>query len=131
MARASAAFYLVAVILIWLRPHRYARMAWSIAFLLYLAHVVGAFEAFYDWSHAIAYLETARQTEALFGVSSGVGLYLNYMFTLVWSADCLWWWRHPDSYQSRSFVISAGVHGFLAFMFVNATAVVWVLRAIR
>lgn len=129
LARASAASYLVAVMLLWSRSKTHARLAWTIGLLLYLLHVFGAFHYFYDWSHSIAYRETARQTNELFGVNWGGGLYLNYLFTLVWVADCAWWWRSPIGYASRSRAISRSVHGFLAFMFVNATVVVWVLRA--
>jgi hypothetical protein len=107
---------------------RQARVLWTIGLIVYLIHVVCAFTYFYDWSHEVAYRETARQTASLFGVDWGGGLYLNYLFTLVWSADCLWWWSDEASYRLRSRWSAVSTHAFLAFMFLNATIVVWVLK---
>jgi hypothetical protein len=129
LARASSAAYLLALTLMIQRSRRTARIAWTAGLAIYLLHVCAAFEYFYSWSHAVAYRETARQTANLFGVNSGAGLYLNYAFTAVWLADCAWWWLKPLNYRSRSVTLSAGVHTFLAFMFLNATVVVWLLRS--
>ena len=90
----------------------------------YLLHVGFAFQFFYGWSHSTAYRETARQTEELFGVHWGGGLYLNYLFTILWSADCALSWA-PSFSRRRLRVV---IHAFLAFMVLNATVVVWVLR---
>jgi hypothetical protein len=100
-----------------------ARMLWTAACLLYLAHVAAAFHFVHGWSHQAAYLDTARQTEALLGVRYGGGLYWNYVFTLLWSADVAWWWYSPAGYRNRDRRLQAGVHGFLAFMFFQATVV--------
>ena len=54
-------------------------------------HVAAAFHYYYEWSHAVGLAETARQTEELTGMASGSGLYLNYLFTLVWLADGIYW----------------------------------------
>ena len=98
---------------------------------VYLIHVACAFEFFYEWSHATAYSETARQTQALFGVKWGGGLYLNYVFTVLWTGECVAAWA-PQEWHSKTLSRArAGVHAFLTFMVVNATAVVWVLRARR
>ena len=123
-ARAAAALYVIAVVLL-LRKQRIASRVVSTAGLAtYLVHVGFAFQFFYGWSHSTAYRETARQTEELFGVHWGGGLYLNYVFTILWSVDCalshvLWFSR------SRVRIV---IHAFLAFMVLNATVVVWVLR---
>jgi hypothetical protein len=128
LARASAAAWLLSV-LNWRRP--WARAAWTGALALYLLHVVLAFACFYQWSHAVALRETARQTRELFGVDSGSGLYLNYLLTLVWTLDAAWWWRNPAGYRSRPRALTISVHAFLAFMFVNASLVVWWIKAFR
>jgi hypothetical protein len=100
----------------------------SVSLVLYLIHVWGAFEYFYAWSHAVAEAETVRQTGDLFGVNWRGGLYLNYLFTGVWSAYCaVWWWRAEASLPRGTKPVQA----FLLFMFVNATFVVWILRAFR
>ncbi|MBM3786009.1 MAG: hypothetical protein FJW30_16740 [Acidobacteria bacterium] len=91
------------------------------AFGIYLIHVALAFTFVYGWSHAAALRETARQTRELFGVDSGAGIYLNYLMTLVWGADCIWNWR------ARAWRVF--VHALLAFLFFNASVVVWVLKS--
>ncbi|HYI97188.1 MAG TPA: hypothetical protein VEX68_26845 [Bryobacteraceae bacterium] len=127
-ARVSAFVYLMALILLMRHAARRARVLWTIGLIVYLIHVWFAFTYFYDWSHETAYRETARQTASLFGVDWGGGLYLNYLFTLVWSLDCLWWWSKEASYQARNRWVKMSTHAFLAFMFLNATIVVWVLK---
>lgn len=128
-ARAAAGFYALAIGAILTK--RSARGLWTAGLGLYLAHVAFAFTFFYGWSHAVALRETARLTRDLFGVDWGGGLYLNYLFTLVWTADCAWWWLSPKTYASRSRAAGAAIHLFLAFMQVNASLVVWLIRALR
>ncbi len=100
-----------------------ARPAWTAGCLLYLAHVYGAFEFFHDWSHRVAYAETARQTAELFDFDWGGGLYFNYLFTAMWVVDVVWWWIGPSHYENRPRWMTAFVHAFLAFMFFNGAVV--------
>jgi hypothetical protein len=130
-ARAAAALYVVSLALLLRGQSTASRLASTFGLVTYLLHVGCAFHFFYGWSHSIAYRETARQTEELFGVRWAGGLYLNYLFTLLWSADCLLLWV-PSFWRSRRMIgARAVVHGFLAFMILNGTVVVWVLRARR
>lgn len=99
------------------------RRLWIGALLFYLAHVAGSFGYRYQWSHAVAYAETAKQTAARFGWDSGSGIYWNYVFTLVWLVDALWIGMSPSSYRRRPRWLNVAVHVFLAFMFVNAVIV--------
>ena len=55
-----------------------ARIVTTLAFSACLLHVWCAFNYLYQWSHAIACRDTARQTAELFGIQWGDGLYLNY-----------------------------------------------------
>lgn len=125
--RIAALLYVAAVCIYVTRrsagSDRLARVAWTAGLIFYLVHVCLAFEFFYGWSHTVAYRETARQTAEFFGVNSGAGVYFNYVFTLVWFADTLWWWRGLIAYRERPRWIPAAVHGFLAFIFFNATVV--------
>lgn len=88
-----------------------------------VVHSAAAFEVFYARSHAVATAATARQTAAMTGVDYGGGIYLNYLFLLVWVADAAWWWLRPASYEGRRPVIAAIVRGFLLFMFLNGAVV--------
>jgi hypothetical protein len=121
--RVAAVLY-VASVIGWLRGRdSIARLAWTTACLLYLAHVVCAFNFHHHWSHWAAYEETARQTAQLLGTSWGGGLYFNYIFTVVWTMDMIWWWRGLAGYRRRPHWIQTSVHIFFAFMFFNATVV--------
>jgi len=129
-ARAAALLYVCGLGLILWRRWRPARLSWTLGLSAYLFHVWCAFQYFYQWSHALAYRETARQTAELFGIAWGGGLYLNYLFTGVWFADVVLSWLRPAWWQARSAWFIA-VNLYLGFMFVNATLVVWLLREAR
>jgi len=51
------------------------------------AHTGLALHFRYGWSQGAAYDDTARQTAALTGWNSGAGLYINYLFMLLWLAN--------------------------------------------
>jgi hypothetical protein len=99
------------------------RGAWTLGCALFVAHVVSAFHFQHHWSHAAAYAETARRTAELFGWSWGGGLYLNYLFTLLWVGDVCWWWRAPGSYTKRPRWLDMALFGFMAFMAFNGAVV--------
>ena len=123
MIRAAAALYVISVIG-WLRGvDRMARLAWTAACLLYLAHAGFAFHFYHGWSHSAAYQETSRRTAQLLGAGWGGGLYVNYVFTVVWVVDAIWWWQGLDIYRRRPRWIQTSIHTFFAFMFFNATVV--------
>lgn len=100
-----------------------ARWVWTGGCFLFLVHVAAAFHYHYGWSHAIALRETARQTAELTGTASGAGLYLNYLYTVLWVADAAYWWRGLERYRSRPLWIDVALHGFFLFMTINATIV--------
>lgn len=131
LARLSAACYVVALFLMARRAHNGARLAWTTGAVAMVLHVAGVFQFFHSWSHTIAYRETERQTLHLFCIRWGGGLYLNYLLVVAWLADSVWWWRWPAGYASRPRWLSASIHTYLAFMFLNATVAVWILRAIN
>src|SRR5262245_37630085 len=111
----AAAFLYVVSVAPWLdRRDRYARAAWTAACALYLAHVAAAFHFYHGWSHEAAYDETARRTAELMGTGWGGGLYFNYVFTIIWIADAIWWWRGLRLYRTRAPWITSAVHVFFA-----------------
>jgi hypothetical protein len=99
------------------------RWTWTTGLAAYLLHVAAAFSLHHHWSHDAALRDTARQTNAMFGVDSGFGLYFNYAFTAIWLADVAWMWLRPDSYRKRASWLAVSIHAFMAFMFFNATVV--------
>jgi hypothetical protein len=117
--------YAAALYLLLARRHpSLARALWTAACALLFIHVALAFHFTHHWSHAHALHETARQTQDLTGWSTGIGVYLNYLTLLLWSADTTWWWQagHPR-YQARPRGYTPIIHAYLLFMAMNATIV--------
>jgi hypothetical protein len=125
-ARVALLLYATTLALRYIRPPRpnLARRLWTAGCGVFLLHVAAAFHFFHHWSHADAYRATARQSADLVGTPSGWGLYLNYLFTVVWAADVAWWWaRGTKAYRQRPHWLSVGLDAFMAFMAFNATLV--------
>jgi len=113
--RIAALFYAASVALqLRQEPSRLARAFWILGLIFFLIHVAAAFHYHHGWSHTAAYLDTARQTGEMFGIYWGGGLYLNYLFGLVWLADAVWRWSGWRK---------VATHVFMAFLFFNATVV--------
>ncbi|MEM8993273.1 MAG: hypothetical protein AAGF23_00645 [Acidobacteriota bacterium] len=103
---------------------RAARVLYSVGLLFFLAHVALAFHVYYGWSHSVAYAQTAQETFEVTGRRSGVGLYLNYLFTVLWCLDVADWRRRGlDGFRRRPPWVDFALHGFFLFMAFNATVV--------
>lgn len=111
----------------WLRGRStsssHASRWWAIGAAFALVHAVAAFAMFYGWSQRVALERIAAQTAQLTGLSWGGGLYLNYLFLVVWTADAAWWMASPASFARRRRWIDRLTRGFLFFMFVNGGVV--------
>jgi len=108
-----------------LRRHRF-EISWRLntaGCVCFLGHVVTAFHYFYNWSHADAYADTARQSKALTGWNSGDGLYLNYLFALVWLSEVIWMRISRLSYSARAAFCGWTVRAFFLFMIFNGAFV--------
>jgi len=105
------------------RLSRTGRWLSAAGFVLFAAHVVLAFAVHYGWSHGTALRETAAQTEALTGVRTGSGLYVNYLFGLTWLAELCWWTRAETSYLNRPGWVELTVRAFFLFIIVNGAVV--------
>jgi len=99
------------------------RLLWIAGSLLTIVHVVAVFGFVMRWSHQLAIEDTARQTEALIGVSFGGGVYFNYAFLLVWICDAVWWYGWPNAYLRRNRLWDVLVIGYLWFIAFNAAVV--------
>jgi hypothetical protein len=93
------------------------RWLWTLALFVYLLHVAAAFHFAHGWSHAAA-VEHTRQISGV-----GEGIFVNHLFTLLWTADVFWWWLWPDKYAGRSVWFDRGLHSFMLFVIFNATVV--------
>lgn len=94
-----------------------SRRFWTAGLALYLAHIVLAFAAFYDWSQAVAWEATAADTERVTGWRSGIGLAFNYLFALVLAIDVALQW------QLNRRMAGWLVEGLVLFFIVNGAVV--------
>jgi hypothetical protein len=72
-ARISFFFYVLSLGLRLKGRQSPARAAWMAGFVVFVAHMIAAFQLVHHWSHADAYADTARKTVALTGVVFGHG----------------------------------------------------------
>jgi hypothetical protein len=100
-----------------------ARRLWTAGMTLALVHAVIAFDVAYEWSHAKAWADTARQTAAVTGLHWGGGIVVNYLFLLLWLADVVWWWIAPVAYVHRPLTLERVRLLFFVFMFFNGAIV--------
>lgn len=114
----SFAFYLFTLIG-WTRlvEPRLLRRLWALGWGIFAIHLALAFHLVHHWSHEAAW--TATKVQA----GLGTGIYFNYLVLIVWMFDMFWWWLCPAAYLSRSRLKSGLIHGFLLFMWFNATVV--------
>lgn len=113
-----------AALLLPARREQLARLLWTLAWVTYLIHVALAFHFFHGWSH-LAAMEHVRAASGV-----GEGLYFSYLFTLLWTADVVWWWRKAEGRRRRPRWLSIALHGFMLFIVFNA-AVVFAAGAMR
>jgi len=103
------------------RPACWAWWSFISGLTLAIVHTVIAFGAVHHWTHADAEAATALQTEAVFGVAAGWGVYVNYVFLGVWLADA-WWWRAAP-HHVRSPAVTWSLRAFYAIIIFNAAVV--------
>ena len=103
---------------------RWVRLAWTIGCAALILHFICAFQFFHSWSHESAYVDTARQTAAVFRINWGGGLFINYAVASLWFADVAWFWAAGvNSYRRRPWLLTLAWHSFLIFIIFNATVV--------
>jgi len=96
---------------------RPARIAWTAGLIFYLVHIVFAFDAFYQWSHRVAMEVTARETAAVAGLATGMGLWVNYVFGLILALDVFQQWRN----DRRRFALA--IDWLVLFMILNGAVI--------
>ena len=74
---------------------------WCLGWVACVVHILLAMGSHHRWSHASAVADTARQTEAVYGLAWGGGLYVNYLFVGMWLSELLWWRLDPERYLTQ------------------------------
>jgi hypothetical protein len=99
------------------------RLVWTAGAAANLAHVLFALHLVHAWDLERAYADIARQTHEQTGFDSGIGLYINFAFSGLWTADAAGWWLLPRRYARRPRWLDGVVQFVCFFMFFNATVV--------
>lgn len=100
-----------------------ARSLFFLGALLCAIHMLIAMAAVHGWSHAAAIAATAGQTEAVFGVRSGSGIYVNYLFVAVWIVDAIARLRAVGSVARRPRALVWTLRAFYFVIIVNAAVI--------
>lgn len=96
---------------------RWLRWCWSWAALIFAIHVALAFHYYHAWSHTDAW----QRTQQVSGF--GNGLYVSYLFTIVWTADAAIWWLRPDWIAQRSYTVQAILNSIMLFIVFNGMVI--------
>jgi hypothetical protein len=104
------------------RPPPWAWWTFTLGLAFALIHTLLSFHIVHDWVHADAVRSTALQTEAMYGVPAGWGVYVNYLFFAVWLADA-WWWRAASAGAVRPPVVTWSLRAFYMIVIFNAAVV--------
>ena len=97
---------------------KWAWWAFASGLALAIVHTLISFHVVHGWVHAEAVRSTAIQTEALYGVAAGWGVYVNYVFFAVWAADAWWWRAAPSLVRPRA--LTWGLRAFYMVVIFNA-----------
>ena len=100
-----------------------AKSVWLIGSLLSLLHGLATMAYYHQFRHALAYQDTAHQTEQAIGVAVGFGIWLNYLFIIVWLLDALWMNGFTKGYFARHRAFNWLIYGFLGFIAINGAIV--------
>jgi hypothetical protein len=84
------------------RADWWAWPAFAAGAMVCTVHVLLAYHWVHAWSQESVVRETARQTEAVFGLNWGGGAYVNFLFLACWLADAAWWRAAPDRVRPRT-----------------------------
>jgi hypothetical protein len=97
---------------------------------LLLVHIALAYGVRHGWSHDAAVRATAQQTAAVYGIDWGGGIYINYLFALVWAIDAWQWSVSPAAAAARRPAILWALRAFYGVIIANG-AVIFVPGARR
>lgn len=102
------------------RPRRWAWHVWALGAVLCAVHMLLAMGIRHGWSHQSAIESTAAQTQAVYGLNWGGGVYVNYAFLAVWLAELIWWRASPATYLSRPSSATWSARTFYLIVLFNA-----------
>ena len=96
---------------------------WLAGAVLCAVHMTIAMGAHYGWDHERAVHETAVRAATVYGFAWRGGLYVNYLFLLVWIGEIAWWRVSPQSYATRPAAVRHTLRIFYIIIVFNAVVV--------
>ena len=103
-------------------PPRWVHVANGAGLALCVIHIAVAMGSVHGWSHAAATAATALQTESVYGWRWGGGVFVNYLFVMVWAMDA-WWRTHASESAVESRAVRWALRTFYAIVIFNAAVV--------
>jgi hypothetical protein len=102
---------------------KWPRWAWTIGVTLCAVHMGMAMAVRYGWNHQEAVRATAEQAAAVYDINWRSGLYVNYVFLLIWAGETAWWAASPRTYLSRGAILEWSLRTFYFVIIFNAVVV--------
>lgn len=96
---------------------------WGLGCLLYIVHVILAFDHVHHWSHRLALEHTADVTQQVTGLARGEGIWVNYVFTAIWMVDVVRIAVARKRGRETLRALDITIQCFFAFIVFNATVV--------
>lgn len=103
------------------RPPGWVHAANATGLALCVIHIAIAMGSVHGWRHAAAIDATAIQTESVYGLRWGGGVFVNYLFVVVWALEA--WWRTRTRAFSGSRFARWVLRTFYAVVVFNAAVV--------
>ena len=103
------------------RPPGWVHAANATGLALCVIHIALAMGSVHGWRHAAAIEATAIQTESVYGLRWGGGVFVNYLFVIVWALEA--WGRTRTRAFSESRFARWLLRTFYAVVVVNAAVV--------
>lgn len=97
--------------------------AWTVGVSLCAVHMSLAMAGRHGWDHQEAVRATAEQAAAVYSIYWSGGLYVNYVFLLIWAGETAWWAISPRAYLSRGAALVWSLRAFYFVIIVNAVVV--------
>jgi hypothetical protein len=86
-------------------------------------HIVLAFDVRHGWNYGAAVQATAHQTDQVYGVAWGGGLYINFLFLTTWLLELFWWRLRPHRYFGRPVFVTWLLRTFYLVILLNAAII--------
>lgn len=102
---------------------RWAWPLWFAGALLCIVHTVAVLDVRYAWDHDAAVRATGAQTNAVYGLDWGGGIYVNYLFIAAWFGEAVWWRLDRLGYFAQPRAMRMALRSFYLVVLLNATVI--------